>query len=161
MDSKSKVLNALRVIYEAADGDMTQVPRGYLEALDCEYSDGDLCTISEFSENIQTFDSFEDFSEYVAPLVKGTPNEQSFDLSFAEGDDEAMLKKVIGTIYLDGVANVSDVNKKRLSEANNYGFNPQKGGWEGYFQGEDGTVFSYNIMKGKSGKWQIEYKVAQ
>lgn len=161
MNDKKRILNTLKVIYEASDGDMSQVPPGYLKALDCEYSDGDVCTISEFSNNIDTFETFDEFAEYVDPLVKGSPDSENFsEFNFSEGNDEEMLKQVIGTIYLDGVANVSDMNKRRLSEANNYGFNTQKGGWEGYFQGEDGTVFSYNIMRGSGDKWTIEYKAA-
>lgn len=160
MNYENKIKNVLQVIYEASQGDMTQVDKSYLEALDYEYSDGSVCRISEFAENIDTFDSFDEFWEYVQPLIKGNPEgEWSMPLSFAEGDDEAMLKEVIGTVYLEGVANVSDKNRKRLSEANNFGFNSEKQRWEGFFQGDNGKVFEYSISK-KSGKWGIQYKLA-
>lgn len=158
---QNKIEKTLRILYDACQGDMTQIDRGYLEALDFEYSDGDVCRLSDFAENVDTFDTFEDFMEWVSPLIKGNP-EGSWDMpiDFAEADDETMLKQVIGTVYLEGVANVSDKNRKKLSEANNYGFNAEKGQWEGFFQGDNGKVFDYTISK-KNGKWGIEYKLAQ
>lgn len=161
MNYQNKLEKSLRILFDATSGDMSQIDRGYLEALDYEYSDGDVCRISDFAENIDTFDTFEEFYEYVAPLVKGNPEgDWSMPLDFAEADDETMLKEVIGTVYLEGVANVSDSNRKRLSEANNYGFNAAKQQWEGYFQGDNGKVFEYTISK-KGGKWGIEYKLAK
>lgn len=158
---QDKIEKTLRILYDASKGDMTKIDRGYLEALDYEYSDGDVCRISEFAENIDTFDTFEEFRDYVAPLIKGNPEgDYSLPFDFAEQDDETMLKQVIGTVYLDGVAAVSDTKRQKLSEDNNWGFNADKGQWEGYFLGEDGTAFEYRISK-KSGKWGIEYKVAK
>lgn len=156
---QNKIEKTLKILFDACQGDMTQIDRGYLEALDFTYPDGDVCRISDFSENIDVFNSFEEFLEWVSPLIKGNPEEEGFNMEFAEADDEEMLKQVIGTIYLEGVANVSDKNRKKLSEENNYGFNIDKNQWEGFFQGVNGKVFSYTISK-KGGKWGIEYKLA-
>lgn len=157
---QDKLKNTLRVLFNTSKGDMTQIDPSYLEALDHEYSDGDVCRISEFAENVDTFETFEEFWEYVQPLVKGSIEGQALPLDFAEEDDESMLKQVIGTVYLDGVANVSDKDRKKLAENNNWGFNAEKNQWEGFFQGDNGDVFEYTISK-SNGKWGIEYKLAK
>ena len=161
MSYQNRVLDTLRLLYDASQGDMSQIAPSYLEALNHEYSDGDVCNLSDFTENIDTFDTFEEFAEHVAPLIKGNGSTGDFSLplDFAEQGDEAMLKQVIGTVYLEGVKNVSDKNRKRLSEENNYGFDADKGEWSGFFQGDNGQVFSYAINK-SGGKWGIEYKLA-
>lgn len=158
---QEKVKGILEIIYTSCQGDMSKIDPSYLSALDHEYSDGDVCSLSSFAENIDTFDTFEEFYEHVLPLIKGSQEpEFSLPLNFAEdGNDEEMLKQVIGTVYQEGVANVSDTKKKPLSEANNYGFNTEENKWEGFFQGENGKVFSYAITKPKD-RWVIEYKLA-
>jgi hypothetical protein len=100
---------------------------------------------------LHELDSSEDFSEFDTE-------------DFAEGDMgtkmEQFLKKVIGTVYLDGVGRVTDSKGKPPSEENNF------------LLSEDGTEFSgmffdkqkprekhypFTITEKSDGQWSIRY----
>lgn len=156
---KDRLKSSLEVVYGACEGDFTKIDPSYLEALDPHLFTEGVEGISTLQDNVDTFDSFEDFWEYAEPLVDGYEGEE-IPLEFAEEDsEEEFLKKVISTIYLDGVANVATPDKKRITESNS-AYDPNKNEWNVMFQDNQGNEFECKISK-SGGKWGISYKMLQ
>jgi hypothetical protein len=87
---------------------------------------------------------------------------------FAEGDVdnlsdkmETFFKKVIASVYLDGVTNVTDKDGNPPNDANNFLLSPDGKTFSGVFYDEVPNQpvksFPFTITEGKSGKWSIKY----
>lgn len=131
--------------------------------------------------------TYEEFSEAVHHLIRGEENPIPFEdvleipahklgeepdldfsefnlddeYSFAEGDMgakvESFLKKVIASIYTDGVTRVTDRNGKPPSEANNYLMNEDGTEFSGlFFDAVGKKKFPFRISE-SGGKWSISY----
>ena len=87
---------------------------------------------------------------------------------FAEGDVDNMsdkmetfFKKVIASVYLDGVTNVTDKDGNPPNDANNFLLATDGKSFSGVFYDEAPNqpvkTFPFTITEGKSGKWSIKY----
>ena len=93
--------------------------------------------------------------------------EDEFDFDFAEDDDglsgkmELFFKKVISSVYLDGVTNITDRNGNPPNAANNYLMAEDGKSFAGIFYDSppDATSkkFPFKISEKSEGKWQIRY----
>jgi hypothetical protein len=88
------------------------------------------------------------------------------DWDFADGGNmskkmELFFKKVIASVYLDGVTSVTDKNGNPPNEANNYLMAPDGKSFSGIFYDSppDATAkkFPFKISEKSDGKWQIKY----
>jgi hypothetical protein len=87
---------------------------------------------------------------------------EAFD--FAEDDNlsanvEKFLRKVIASVYTDGVSDVSDDEGNPPSEANNYLLSDDGTQFTGVFYDKDGVKtkeFPFVISE-KNGRWSISY----
>jgi len=87
------------------------------------------------------------------------------EVDFAEGDlstkMETFLKKVIASVYLDGVSDVSDEEGNPPNEANNYLLSDDGKSFSGVFYdsnpGGKPKKFSFEISEKSDGSWQIRY----
>ena len=84
----------------------------------------------------------------------------------AQGDPlsdkmELFFKKIIASVYLDGVTNVTDGQGNPPNEANNYLMADDGKSFSGIFydsaQGQQGKQFPFVISEGQTGKWNISY----
>lgn len=141
----------------------------------------------DFSEGA----TYEDFSQAVNTLIRVKPekwpdpeytetiqpsklqhsidpefSEEDFDLDFAEGDDlsnkmELFLKKVIASVYLDGITSVTDKDGNPPNSSNNYLMAPDGKSFAGIFYdsppGATAKKFPFKISEKGEGKWQIRY----
>jgi hypothetical protein len=95
----------------------------------------------------QDFSEFDDFEEF----------------DFAEGDMsskmETFLKKVIASVYLDGVTDVTDEDGNPPNEENNYLLSDDGKEFSGVFYGssKEGTKTYPFAITDHNGKWKIEY----
>jgi hypothetical protein len=91
-----------------------------------------------------------------------------FSEDFAEGDDEGLsdkiemfLSKVISSVYLDGVTNVTDKEGNPPNPSNNYLLSDDGTSFSGVFYDQEPNgqtkTFPFSITEGKSGKWSIKY----
>jgi hypothetical protein len=88
------------------------------------------------------------------------------DFEFAEGDDltgkmELFFKKVIASVYLDGVTSVTDKEGNPPNMANNFLMDPDGKSFEGIFYDSPPDAkakkFPFKISEKSDGKWQIRY----
>lgn len=88
------------------------------------------------------------------------------DFDYADGGDmsskmELFFKKVIASVYLDGVTSVTDKNGNPPNEANNFLMAPDGKSFSGIFYDSppDATAkkFPFKISEKSDGKWQIKY----
>lgn len=88
------------------------------------------------------------------------------DFSFADGEDmskkiELFLKKVIASVYLDGVTSVTDKDGNPPNEDNNYLLSEDGKSFAGIFYdappNENAKKFPFKISEKKNGTWQIRY----
>lgn len=88
------------------------------------------------------------------------------DLSFAEEGDlsekmETFFKKVIASVYLDGVTSVTDAEGNPPNANNNYLMAADGKSFAGIFYdsppGEEAKQFPFEITEGAEGKWSIKY----
>jgi hypothetical protein len=141
----------------------------------------------DFSED----STYEDFTKVVSSLVRVNPIEwpnpefteeiqsskllhnlePELDFSenefiFAEGEDisdkaELFLKKIISSVYLDGITKVTDRNGNPPNASNNYLLSPDDESFTGIFYDSppDGSAkkFPFKISKKPDGKFLIEY----
>lgn len=141
----------------------------------------------DFSEDT----SYEDFTKVVDSLIRVNPEEwpdpefteeiqssklqygiepdmefSEDDFNFAEGDDlsdkmELFFKKVIASVYLDGVTSITDREGNPPNAANNYLMAPDGKSFAGIFYDSppDATAkkFPFKITEKSDGKWQIRY----
>ena len=74
---------------------------------------------------------------------------------------EKFFKKVIASVYLDGVSDVTDPEGNPPNEANNYLMAPDGKSFSGIFYDELPTgkmkKFPFTISEGEGGKWSIKY----
>lgn len=91
-------------------------------------------------------------------------NEEDFD--FADGEDMTkkvtlFLKKVIASVYLDGVTSVTDKDGNPPNEDNNYLLSEDGKSFSGIFYdappNENAKKFPFKISEKANGKWQIKY----
>lgn len=89
------------------------------------------------------------------------------EFDFAEGDGdisskvELFLKKVISSVYTDGVTDVTDSQGNPPNMANRYLLSEDGTSFSGMFYdappGEEAKKFDFEIKEGSNGKWQIRY----
>ena len=93
-------------------------------------------------------------------------SELDFDLRFAENSNmsdkiELFLKKVISSVYLDGVSNVTDKDGNPPNASNSYLQSPDGKSFSGKFfdntDSEKPKKFDFEINKGSKGEWTIKY----
>ena len=154
--------------HEYSDGRVSQLP--LLNKLNL----GDNPTYEEFSEAvfclIQGSEDpipFEDVLEIQAHKLINKPdlNFSEFNLedefSFAEGDMggkvESFLKKVIGTVYTDGVTRVTDSKGQPPSESNNFLMDEDGTEFSGLFFDAVGRKKFPFTIKETNGNWSIKY----
>ena len=136
-------------------------------------------TYEEFSEVVrklshtepESWPNLESILEIQAEKLLSVTDEQlSFSedfANFAESEKdmsdkmELFLKKVISSVYTDGVTSVTDLTGNPPNKANRYLKGEDGGSFSGIFydsQGEDGgKSFKFEISKKKDGNWQIVY----
>jgi hypothetical protein len=181
----STAARVAETLWEACGGDVSTIPQHYLDQLAYTYSDGRQSLLPaldrlSFDEDL----TFEEFSESVAELIEGsygvTPDDiteipvgkllsqpermdfSEFDTEdFAEGDMgpkvQSFLKKVISSVYTDGVTRVTDQNGKPPSEENNFLMSEDGTEFSGlFFDAVGKKKFPFKISE-KGGKWSILY----
>lgn len=88
------------------------------------------------------------------------------DFEFAEEGDlstkmETFFKKVIASVYLDGVTSVTDPEGNPPNMNNNYLMSADGKTFSGIFYdsppGEEAKKFPFQITEGQEGKWSIKY----
>jgi hypothetical protein len=74
---------------------------------------------------------------------------------------ELFFKKVISSVYMDGVTEVTDLQGNPPNAANNYLMAPDGKSFSGIFYDspptEQAKKFPFKIMEGANGKWSIKY----
>lgn len=74
---------------------------------------------------------------------------------------ELFFKKVISSVYLDGVTSVTDAQGNPPTSANNYLMAPDGKSFSGIFYdappNEQARKFPFVISEGQNGQWQIKY----
>jgi hypothetical protein len=74
---------------------------------------------------------------------------------------ELFFKKVIASVYLDGVTAVTDLEGNPPNQANNYLLSPDGKTFTGIFYdtppNQKGKKYTFQITEGKNGKWSIKY----
>jgi len=176
------------LLWENTGGDVTQFPKSYLETLRHDYADGrvsmlelmdrvDLGPEATYEEYCEVFDSLLDVNpnswpapESVLAVDKGAllyEVEQDFsefdEFSFAEDDMsgkmETFLKKVISSVYLDGVSSVTNEEGDPPNSSNNYLLSDDGKEFSGVFYGSTAKgeeSFPFTITD-NNGRWSIEY----
>lgn len=178
------------LLWETTGGNNSEFPRSYLETLRHEFSDGkvsmlelidrvDLGPDATYDEYCEVFDALlsVDPSQWPDPDsvlelqadkldFEVDPEPIEFDeLDFAEGDMsskiETFLKKVIASVYLDGVTDVTDSEGNPPNMANNYLLADDGKSFSGIFYdarpGEKAKQFNFKITEKSDGNWQISY----
>lgn len=89
-----------------------------------------------------------------------------FDWDFADPKDmsskmELFYKKVISSVYTDGVNSVTDTKGNPPNAQNNYLMSPDGKSFSGVFydapRGEKEKKFTFEIKENSKGKWEIRY----
>ena len=177
------------LLWENTRGDVSAFPRSYLETLRHEYSDGHVSMLELIDRvDLGPTATYEQYCEVVDALLEVNPRDfpvpdtvlnvrtekllavetqdfaEAFD--FAENDEsmahkvEKFLRKVIGSVYTDGVTDVSDSDGNPPGESNNYLLSDDGSEFHGVFYDKDskGKVkkFPFRIYDAE-GQWQIEY----
>jgi hypothetical protein len=74
---------------------------------------------------------------------------------------ELFFKKVISSVYMDGVTEVTDLQGNPPNQANNYLMAPDGKSFSGIFYdvppNDQAKKFPFNIKETGNGKWQIKY----
>jgi hypothetical protein len=178
-------------LWENCPGDSLRIPHSYCENLGYEYADGNVSYLNllskvRFSEDVE----YSEYQEvvntlmYAEPgsfpledsiveipaglLIKGAPEPEfsELDFSFAEADDmsnkiETFLKKVIASVYTDGVTRVTDAKGNPPNKANNYLLSEDGNKFSGLFfdlsPGEKGKKYPFEIKQSSNGNWSISY----
>ena len=175
-------------LWENTGGDVASFPKSYLENLRHEYSDGRVSMIELIDRvDLGPDASYDDYVEVIDALLYAEPSQwpnpdsvvevktnelfappqdfsESFD--FAEDDDnmshkvEKFLKKVLSSVYTDGVTDVSDSDGNPPGEGNNYLLSEDGEEFQGVFydKGEKGNIkeFPFRIFN-NAGRWSVEY----
>jgi hypothetical protein len=175
------------MLWEASKGNLQAVPNNYVETLSHEYLDGSVSLLNLLNKVSLSNKTYEEFSEVVEQLLytqaSDWPAEDSileiqsekllyeieteeFDFDFAEPQDlsekaELFLKKVISSVYLDGVSSVSDKEGNPPNISNRYLMAPDYKSFAGTFYDrsdkENVKKFDFEVKEGSKGDWQIKY----
>lgn len=74
---------------------------------------------------------------------------------------ELFFKKVISSVYMDGVTDVTDIQGNPPNASNNYLMSPDGKSFSGIFYddptGRGGKKFPFTITENQQGTWQIKY----
>ena len=74
---------------------------------------------------------------------------------------ELFFKKVISSVYLDGVSSVTDAEGNPPTSANNYLLSPDGKSFSGIFYdsppNNKAKKFTFTILEGEDGSWSIKY----
>lgn len=105
--------------------------------------------------------------EAVSQGPQGTTEEIGVEATPANNADplsekmELFFKKVISSVYLDGVTEVTDAEGNPPNSANNYLMAPDGKSFSGIFYdsppNEQARKFPFSIKEGQNGTWQIIY----
>lgn len=183
-------LRVAEFLWNSTNGDLSKIPDSYLAGMGFEYSDGKVSFLDLLNKVSLSEGSYEEFTEVVNKLIRTDyndwPNKEAIieiqaerllndpldDFSEFEEYDfsqpgemsekmERFLKKVIASIYTDGVTSVSDSEGNPPNKENNYLFNPEKKSFSGIFydsaKGDRNKKFSFVISEKSNGSWQISY----
>ena len=177
------------MLWENTGGDVSAFPRSYLENLRHEYSDGRVSMLEIIDRvDLGPNATYDEYCEVVDALLGVNPDDypdpdtvigvkterllavetqdfaEAFD--FAEDGDamsnkvEKFLRKVISSVYTDGVTDVADASGDPPGESNNYLLSDDGTEFSGVFYDKDpkGKVkkFPFRIYD-EGGRWQIEY----
>ena len=176
------------MLWETTGGDVSAFPKSYLENLRHDYSDGrvsmmelidrvDLPDDATYDDYVEVIDAllYADPSQWPNPdsiievrteKLLGQPQDFSESFDFAEdGEDmshkvEIFLKKVISSVYTDGVTDVTDEDGDPPGESNNYLLSDDGEEFHGVFydKAKDGKTkeFPFRIFS-TNGRWSVEY----
>ena len=144
---------------EAVDKLMSVPPSSWPKNLDNE----DIYAVypSELKYNIEPdydFSEFDFADELIAEEEVVTEGQPAADPLSSKM--ELFFKKVISSVYLDGVGSVTDVNGNPPNAANNYLMAPDGKSFTGKFYDQaaaEGKEFPFQIMEDQSGTWTIKY----
>lgn len=186
-ESAKRVTNLL---WETTGGNFSEFPRSYLETLRHEFSDGKISMLELIDRvDLGPEATYDEYCEVVEALMSVDPTQwpepdsvlqvqsdklefqiepepvEFNEFEFAEGDlstkMETFLKKVIASVYLDGVTDVTDGEGNPPNEANNYLMSDDGKSFSGIFYdaapGEKAKQFTFTISEKKGGNWQISY----
>jgi hypothetical protein len=179
------------MLWETTHGDVSAIPSSYLETLRHEYAEGKVSMLELMDRvDLGEDATYEDYCEvfygllsvdrdqwpdpksvlYVDPAKIATAkNPEPFDFEefdFAEVADmshkiEKFLKKVISSVYLDGVSSVTDQTGNPPNEANNYLLSEDGTEFKGVFfdnsDPDNVKKFPFAIQDDSTGKWSIRY----
>ena len=177
------------LLWETTNGDLSAAPRSYLENLRHEYSEGTVSMLELMDRvDLGEDATYDDYCEVIDALLEVDPSQwpepdsvlsvnknallhevepefSEFDeVDFAENDDmsgkmENFLKKVISSVYLDGVGNVTDADGDPPNSNNNYLLSDDGKEFSGVFYGSTAKgkkSFPFTITD-KNGQWSIKY----
>lgn len=175
-------------LWEMSGGDVSNFPRSYLENLRHDFSDGRVSMLELIDRvDLGPNATYEEYCEVVDALMFSEPSQfphpdsvirvnsdallyeldvdfSESDFDFAESDlssqVEKFLKKCIASVYLDGVADVTDSNGNPPNEENNYLLSDDGKEFSGVFYGADDDdeqkSFPFTISE-NGGTWRISY----
>lgn len=107
---------------------------------------------SEFNFEEEVFE--EQVVEQITPEGQPGPDPLSEKM-------ELFFKKVISSVYMDGVTEVTDLQGNPPNSSNNYLMAPDGKSFSGIFYdsppNEEAKKFPFKIMEGGNGQWQIKY----
>lgn len=186
-ESAKRVTNLL---WETTGGNFSEFPRSYLETLRHEFSDGKISMLELIDRvDLGPEATYDEYCEVVEALMSVDPTQwpepdsvlqvqsdklefqiepepvEFNEFEFAEGDlsakMETFLKKVIASVYLDGVTDITDGEGNPPNEANNYLMADDGKSFSGIFYdaapGGKAKQFTFKISEKKDGNWQILY----
>lgn len=188
--ARSSAKRSIMGLWDLTGGDFSQLPDDYVDQFNYEFSDGTVSLLSQISK-VQGLEEMnrEEFSELVDHMVSVNPKDwpnfegieeiiperafgeqpqfEPMEFNFAEEGEmdgakvEELLRRVIGTIYRDGVARVVDKTGKPPQESNQF-LMTKDGGFEGIFitaPRENGKrdKFPFQITQKTEGEYQISY----
>jgi len=178
------------LLWGTTGGNFSEFPRSYLETLRHEFSDGKISMLELIDRiDLGPAATYDEYCEVVDALMSVDPTQwpepdsvlqvqsdklefqiepepvEFGEFDFAEGDlsakMETFMKKVIASVYLDGVTDVTDGEGNPPNEANNYLMADDGKSFSGIFYdaapGEKAKKFSFTISEKKDGNWQISY----
>ena len=100
-----------------------------------------------------------DFSEF--DFLNGTNFAEAPEGDALSDKVELFFKKVISSVYMDGVTEVTDAEGNPPNEANNYLMNPEGTAFSGIFYdsppNKEAKKFPFLLKQGSDGSWQIKY----
>ena len=175
------------MLWETTGGDVSAFPKSYLENLRHDYSDGrismmelidrvDLPEDASYDDYVEVIDAllYADPAQWPDPdsvlevnseKLLGNPKDFSEVFEFAEGSEdlshkvETFLKKVLASIYTDGVSEVTDEDGDPPNESNNYLLSDDGEEFHGVFYDKGGSStkeFPFRIFS-TNGRWSVEY----